>query len=116
VKITLDLPKYFTPSQVFCSGIYFLIRDSRVVKVGKTVNIFLRVRSQEKDHKFDRIRFIPCAIDKLDYWERRWIRKLKPEYNTEKSGNLKAMTVEKRETAKIRMRKLRNTTKKKYRS
>jgi len=50
------------------TGIYFLIREDKVVYVGQSVNIFARVQSHKTSDrkKFDRWAFVQCESHQLD--------------------------------------------------
>lgn len=64
-------------------GIYFLIKRRKVVYIGQSTDFISRLfahKNQAMD--YDRFRFIRCSPDKLDYYERRWIRIFKPAHNT----------------------------------
>jgi excinuclease UvrABC nuclease subunit len=70
-------------------GIYFLIKDDKIVYVGKSVHIPARIRlhscpglktiNQKKD--FDYYAYITCEEDKLDLYEQAYIKKFQPWYN-----------------------------------
>jgi hypothetical protein len=80
---------YYTPAWVFC-GVYFLVRDGRVVYVGQGVNCGSRSLSHS-DKKFDHVFVMPCPRQDLNKVEAAFISVLKPEYNairkTSKTGN-----------------------------
>lgn len=63
-------------------GIYFLLKDGKIVYIGQTHELLKRVKwhmNQEMD--FKDIRFIECNEDKLTFYETRWIKKFKPIFN-----------------------------------
>jgi hypothetical protein len=70
------------------SGVYFLIRDNRVVYVGQSVNVYSRL-SQHKDKTFDRFAYVPCPPEKLNRLESIYIHVLKPELNAECAAPLR---------------------------
>lgn len=63
------------------SGIYFLIRDKKIVYVGKSVNVHARVATHQKQKEFDQINFVECPVEQLHQIEQLYIRKFNPELN-----------------------------------
>lgn len=73
----LALPRF----QPAC-GVYFLIRDDRVVYVGQSVEVHSRVTLHHSRWKqFDGYTYIPCEPEQLADLERYYIRLLAPELN-----------------------------------
>jgi len=70
---------YYTPAWVF-TGVYFLVRQNRVVYVGQGVNCGCRSLSH-KDKEFDHVFVMPCPRSELNRVEAAFISVLKPEYN-----------------------------------
>ena len=64
-----------------CCGIYFLIKNDRVVYVGQSVSIFGRVSTHGKQKDFDRIAWVPCNKDDLNQMESLYIHVLSPPLN-----------------------------------
>ena len=63
------------------SGVYFLIKDDKVIYVGQSVNVFSRVSSHEvKD--FTHVSWVPCEIGGLDALESLYIHTLRPDLNS----------------------------------
>lgn len=62
-------------------GVYFLVKDMRVVYVGQSVDIFARVSEHRAKIMFDSISFIRCAKSGLDVLESLYIHTLKPPRN-----------------------------------
>lgn len=61
-------------------GVYFLVRDNKVIYVGQSLNVFQRIR--EHEHKnFDRYAYIPCDESMLDKLESLYIYFLMPPLN-----------------------------------
>lgn len=75
----VDLGKYFTLKKTKLSGIYFLLNGGTVTYIGQTRNFFSRLMCHSRT--FDSVRFIPCDGKKLNYYERRWIKKFRPKGN-----------------------------------
>jgi hypothetical protein len=74
--------KYFKMTDIKLSGIYFLMVGSHIVYIGQTTDLFQRLAAHSRgDKPFTKIRFIGCQIDKLNYYEMRWILRFKPFYN-----------------------------------
>lgn len=61
-------------------GVYFLVKGDRVVYVGQSINILVRVREHSKHKDFDSFSFIRCEKKKLDVLESLYIHALRPEY------------------------------------
>ena len=61
-------------------GIYFLIRNRKIVYIGQSKNVEKRLKSHLKK-EYDSVRVIQCAIESLSYYEKRWIKLFKPELN-----------------------------------
>lgn len=70
------------PFKPLC-GIYFLIKEKKVVYVGQSVNVPTRIASHfhDKQKSFENFAFIECHPDQLDVWETLYIHILKPEQN-----------------------------------
>ena len=62
-------------------GIYFLIKNNKVVYVGKSENIGLRVRVHKYSKDFDSFTIINCDSSELKNLERDYIFKFLPKYN-----------------------------------
>lgn len=65
------------------SGIYFLLQGGQVVYIGKTKNISHRLAGHAGKN-YDTYRFIPCEEVWLGHYEKRWIERFKPKYNSKK--------------------------------
>lgn len=66
----------------FKTGIYFLIQNHVVIYVGKTTRFPKRLEYHRGQlMPYDSVKFFPCNSVLLDYYEERWIRWFKPEYN-----------------------------------
>jgi hypothetical protein len=79
-----------TPDQIIASscaatgvniGIYFLIRDGKVVYVGQSIHIALRVAIHAQTRRFDSWSWVPCEIDSLSKMERSYLDAFLPEEN-----------------------------------
>lgn len=69
------------PAFTVC-GIYFLIRDDRIIYVGQSTNIYRRVaRHIDDGKKFDRFSVVSCPKEDLDRIERMYITALYPDEN-----------------------------------
>lgn len=62
------------------SGVYFLIRQGRVIYVGQAVNVYVRI-SQHGHKRFDSYAYLPCPVDMMDKLESLYIHLLRPELN-----------------------------------
>ena len=74
-----------TPFEVQ-SGVYFLVKDGRVVYVGQSIYVPMRLLEHSKCKDFDSYAFIQCPKDKLNILESLYIHALAPEYQG-RSGN-----------------------------
>lgn len=61
-------------------GIYFLIKNEKVVYVGQSKNVLTRI-SFHKDKNFDSYAFLPCEEHEMDIIESLYIHLLQPEQN-----------------------------------
>ena len=60
------------------SGVYFLIKGSKVIYVGQSVNVFARISSHAQYKDFDSYAYVSCAKDRLDILESLYIHTLNP--------------------------------------
>jgi len=67
------------------TGIYFLVKDEKIVYVGQSTNIFARVGTHKMDKDFDKAVYFECPSTELDDLEYELITVLQPKYN--KTGN-----------------------------
>ncbi len=63
------------------SGVYFLIKQDRIVYVGQSVNVFARIGTHQTDKDFDSIAWLPCDKGVLDKLESIYIHTLQPPLN-----------------------------------
>ena len=65
------------------TAIYCLLYKDKIVYIGKTENLKSRISSHKSSlfrrRWFNSFRFIRCNADVLDKYERRWIRKFRPQ-------------------------------------
>jgi hypothetical protein len=66
--------------------VYFLIRNSVVVYVGQTTDLYFRVSQHRRDKQFDRVFYLPIPREDLSRIETGFIRVLQPEYNLQGKG------------------------------
>jgi hypothetical protein len=73
-------------------GVYFLIRESRILYVGQSSNIEVRLATHNRRFVYDRAAVIPCAPEMLDVLESHYIHLFQPEGNCRfpKSGAIRA--------------------------
>jgi hypothetical protein len=77
----VDIVRQSTPSSTV-SGIYFLIRDGRIIYIGQSTNTLRRIARHIDDGKiFDSFTIAPCNRDELNKMERIYITALCPEEN-----------------------------------
>lgn len=67
-------------------GVYFLIRQNKIVYVGQSRDVYSRVQSHRAERRieFDRFKFLDVAVADLNTVERFYIAKFDPEYNRTK--------------------------------
>jgi predicted DNA-binding transcriptional regulator AlpA len=71
----------------FSSAVYFLVKDDRVVYVGKALNVAVRVEQHARGtngtpkKEFDRVLYLPVDPERLSSAEAYFIRLLKPVLN-----------------------------------
>lgn len=67
-------------SDVSICGIYFLIKNSEIIYIGQSVNIFSRLQGH-KSKDYDSVAFIPCPKSQLDILETLYILHYEPKLN-----------------------------------
>jgi excinuclease UvrABC nuclease subunit len=66
---------------VIRSGVYFLIKNERIVYVGQSVNIYSRIADHYKNKFFSDVFSVPCPRSNLDVLESMYIHTFSPELN-----------------------------------
>lgn len=67
------------------TGIYFLLGDNKeVLYIGKTTSVFSRIKQHQANWRglISDFRFIPCRKCDLNKYEKRWVLKFMPIWNT----------------------------------
>lgn len=68
-------------SEKLC-GIYFMYKGGKIVYIGQTTNYVTRLLYHKNQHiDWDKVRLIKCAPSLLNYYEKRWIKLFRPQYN-----------------------------------
>ncbi len=62
--------------------IYFLLKEGVIIYIGKTRSIRARVINHNCFMPYDQIRLIQCDLEKLNHYERRWITRFQPQFNS----------------------------------
>jgi len=62
-------------------GVYFLIKDGRVVYVGQSGSVYSRISNHQSSKDFDSIAWVPCDTSILDRLESLYIHSLRPILN-----------------------------------
>ena len=96
----VEVPQYFArqikehkvKSNPIISAVYLLIRDSKVLYVGQTVDLLSRLESHHYGFGAD-IWYVQVPDEQLKNVERRLIRKFKPEYNGGCKKQIKEVTL-----------------------
>jgi hypothetical protein len=86
---TMSLPKCLRPLRdhlydfggITPSCVYFLIKESRVVYVGQSINLAARIGTHQQEKDFDRVVYMWVPESELDEVEGALIRALKPKLN-----------------------------------
>lgn len=86
LKDLRQIPRYEYPS-----GIYFLVKDDKVVYVGQSVFPLQRVETHKKDKEFDRVYMLPVPKSVLNEIEGAFIRLLEPILNGRNGGKVYGM-------------------------
>jgi predicted DNA-binding transcriptional regulator AlpA len=68
------------------SGVYFLVKGTRVVYVGQSTNVYSRAANHFSNKEFDNWCFIPCKKEELDVLESLYIHFLRPPQNGRMNG------------------------------
>jgi excinuclease UvrABC nuclease subunit len=68
-------------NRLVVSGVYFLIRNERIVYVGKSTDIYSRLNTHITDKKKEFDSFYVLKTTELNTTEKHYIETLKPEYN-----------------------------------
>ncbi len=79
--MSYNLDKYFKLEELKLPCVYFLIKRKKVVYIGSTYNLFVRMNNHPCIGLFDSIRIIRVEKDKLRGYERRLIIKFRPKLN-----------------------------------
>lgn len=88
--------KYFTLNEFKLCGIYFLFECGKLVYIGQSMDIYVRVSQHSNSGKaFDTVRFIACEPDKMSFYETRWIKRFKPCLNSNMGGSRKTIPIPK---------------------
>lgn len=89
---TLYLPEAIVEAatnarHLLTSGIYFLIKDQKIIYVGQSISVLSRIKDHQNHRDFDHFTCIPCPKEHLDMLESLYIHFLRPEQNaTSKYG------------------------------
>lgn len=77
------------------TGVYFLLKNNKIVYVGQTKRgFFNRISFHLKSNKeFDNFTFLPIIEDELDFWENMYIVKFHPKYNKSLNPNIAYLTI-----------------------
>lgn len=66
-------------SELNKTGVYFLIKDGKIIYIGKTTQFEVRIKAHRaKGMCFDYARLIQCDKSRISFYEARWIKKFKP--------------------------------------
>lgn len=80
------LDKAIKVSEAYTYGIYFLLKNNKIVYIGKTSCGIRRMHAHLGYKDFDSFSFFPCSKEYLEAAESENIFKYKPEYNKKISG------------------------------
>jgi hypothetical protein len=83
-------------------GVYFLVKENKIVYVGQSVNVYSRVGHHSGVKDFDRVAWIECEKEKLDLLESIYIHLFEPELNGNSgTSNLKSAPISNFEIKKM---------------
>lgn len=89
-SVRLTGKRMLTPAEIIAaavvrdeatSGVYFLIRDGRVMYVGQSVDVGARIRGHARERSFDAYAMVPCPIAHMAVLESLYIHALRPPWN-----------------------------------
>jgi hypothetical protein len=84
------------------TGIYFLARAGRVIYVGQTKHLLIRINQHRRRMKFEQVFFFHCDAKEMDELEGALIKYLAPSLNhSHRSGNKRAPQVKEERAAQI---------------
>lgn len=65
------------------TGIYFLIKENKIVYIGQTINFDARISQhiQKKRIVFNSVYYLPISDVEMKFVEEKYIKKFKPRYN-----------------------------------
>ena len=66
---------------VIRSGVYFLIKNERIVYVGQSINVYSRIAEHYKSKFFSDVFSVPCPRSNLDVLESMYIHTFNPDLN-----------------------------------
>lgn len=76
-----DIVAASNQNYLFLCGVYFLVKDGRVIYIGQSNNIAGRIAQHVGQKDFDAYSFIQCDEDQLDILESLYIHFLNPPLN-----------------------------------
>ena len=97
-KKMLDTEVFYSEDQIIKNsfawnqdecGVYFLIKNKKIVYVGQSVNVFVRIKGHS-GKEFDSVTIVRCNKNALDKLESLYIHFLKPELNGYMNGKKSA--------------------------
>ncbi|MDE1545956.1 GIY-YIG nuclease family protein [Dechloromonas agitata] len=88
-RIVLDASIAYSADEIIANsrslektcGVYFLVKEERIIYVGKSRDVYKRIGQHEKTKQFDRITVIECSERDVDRLELIYIEKFKPILN-----------------------------------
>lgn len=66
-----------------CAGIYFLIKESKIVYIGQSINLLSRIGNHAARIDFDKYTFIKCEKENLNDVESTLIKRFNPKHNVQ---------------------------------
>jgi hypothetical protein len=74
------------------SGVYFLIKDNKVVYVGQSTQIFARIMHHVSTKDFDTFSYVECGKEMLDVMESLYIHTIRPPLNGKQNHDRRVPT------------------------
>ena len=86
---SIELLKSFAQTNAPVCGVYFLMKNCKVVYIGQSVNVYARIREHKTHKSFTSWCFMACEKKHLDYIESKMIHHFKPKLNYRPIGGNK---------------------------
>ena len=79
--------KKWATGKIFRPCIYVLFDGDEIVYIGQSKSPYSRLSSHQKDKHFNAVRLLPCLKHRMNYWEKKLIKKYSPKLNKTHNEN-----------------------------